>query len=118
MARDRATAIVVRDGRYLLVRDRGRQTFALPGGGIEDGESASSAMARELIEETGLRPTSITRLFTFGGKYNDHVVFRVEADGDVNAMGEVEGFTWWNGTDDTPVFPHVKGILNTWQELA
>jgi ADP-ribose pyrophosphatase YjhB (NUDIX family) len=117
MARDRATAIVVRDGRYLLVRDRGRQTFALPGGGIEDGESASSAMARELLEETGLRSTTVTRLFTFGGKHNDHVVFRVEAQGDANATGEVEDFTWWNGNDDTPVFPHVTGILKAWQGI-
>ena len=118
MARDRATAIVVREGRYLLVRDRGRETFALPGGGIEDEESASSAMARELYEETGLHTTSITRLFTFGGKHNDHVVFRVEADGEVEAMGEVDGFTWWDGGDDTPVYPHVKGILSAWRKSA
>ncbi len=114
MARQRATAIVVRDGKCLLVRDRGGRTFALPGGGIESGEEPVSAMARELHEETGLEAVSIDRLFMFGGIFEDHHVFRVEASGEARATGEVEGLTWWDGKDDTPVYPHVRGILDIW----
>jgi ADP-ribose pyrophosphatase YjhB (NUDIX family) len=51
--------VVVRDGegRILLVRQRheGRDIWMLPGGGIEEGENAAEAAARELFEETGLR---------------------------------------------------------------
>lgn len=52
-----ALAIVVRDGRVLLVRranppDAGLWGF--PGGRIEWGESAGAAAARELAEETGV----------------------------------------------------------------
>ena len=115
MARNRATAIVTRGEKILLVRDRGRTTYALPGGGVEDGEPPDSAVARELLEETKLRAVSVTHLFTFGGKHNDHEVFRVEATGDVGISEEVEGYTWWDGNEETPVFPHVRGILDRWR---
>ena len=116
MARNRATAIVTRDEKILLVRDRGRATYALPGGGIEDDEPPESAVVRELLEETTLKAVNVTHLFTFGGKHNDHEVFQVEATGEVIISEEVEGFTWWDGIDDTPVYPHVRGILDTWRD--
>ena len=112
LPRHRATLILRREGRVLLVRDRGRDAYALPGGGIEDGELPIIAAARELMEETGLEATAIRYLFTFEGKYNDHHLYEVEGEGEVVAMGEVDGFTWWDMTDDTPVFPHVRGILD------
>ena len=112
LPRHRATLMLKRGGRVLLVRDRGRDAYALPGGGIEDGELPIIAAARELMEETGLEATAIRYLFTFGGKYNDHHIYEVEAEGEVSAMGEVDGFIWWDMVDDTPVFPHVRGILD------
>jgi len=52
-----AIAVVVRDGRVLLVRranppDRGRWGF--PGGRIEPGEPVTTAAQREVAEETGV----------------------------------------------------------------
>ncbi|MFD8543658.1 GNAT family N-acetyltransferase [Streptomyces sp. NPDC059649] len=44
----------VRDGRLLSVRTRGNDTFYLPGGKYEPGESAREALSRELFEELGL----------------------------------------------------------------
>ena len=112
--RSRATAVLVRDGMVLLVRDRRVASFALPGGGIEDGEMPIIAVARELREETTLQATSITFLFNHGGKHNTHFVFRVEAEGDVNvaADADVEEFVWWDMNGDLPVFPHVLQILS------
>ena len=46
--RQRATALVVREGRYLLVRDKGHDKYSLPGGGMEQGEAALTAACREL----------------------------------------------------------------------
>lgn len=54
--RVRVAAIVVEDGRLLLVRHikDGRSYWLLPGGGVDFGESAGEALAREVREETGL----------------------------------------------------------------
>ena len=111
MPRLRASVILMRNGRALLVRDRGRPTYALPGGGIEKDELPIIAAARELYEETGLEADRIRFLFVFEGKYNNHHLYEVEADGEVAVRGEVDGYTWWDMRDDTPVYPHVRGIL-------
>jgi 8-oxo-dGTP diphosphatase len=51
------SAVIVRDGRILLVRRArppGRGLFSLPGGVVEAGETLKQAVAREVHEETGL----------------------------------------------------------------
>lgn len=52
-----AAAVVVHNGKVLLVRRRvaeGDLTWQFPAGGIEAGEDALAAAARETSEETGL----------------------------------------------------------------
>lgn len=54
--RDRSVAIVVRDGKVLMVQVRyeGRLFWQAPGGGVENGETAEEAALRELREECNL----------------------------------------------------------------
>ncbi|GAC1696679.1 MAG: hypothetical protein NVS9B6_04030 [Candidatus Limnocylindrales bacterium] len=50
-----AAAVIVRDGRVLLVHHTyGELNWEIPGGGANPGESAEGAARREVLEETGL----------------------------------------------------------------
>ena len=68
----RFAVIAVRcHGKWLLCRHRQRQTWEMPGGHREPGESPVEAAKRELYEETGIRDAEIHvvgayRLFDYG----------------------------------------------------
>ena len=83
-----ARAIVVAEGRLLLIR-REREAlsyFVLPGGGIEPGETSEQACARELREETTLEASAVTLVST-----SDAVdLFRVEDWAGIPRLGGVE----------------------------
>jgi ADP-ribose pyrophosphatase YjhB (NUDIX family) len=52
----RAAAIVIKDGKILLMRRQkpGQEYYTIPGGHIEEGEDSRTAAARELKEETNM----------------------------------------------------------------
>ncbi len=49
-----ACALIVRDGKVLLVRHSYMPGWLLPGGGVERAEAAEHAVIREMQEEIGL----------------------------------------------------------------
>ena len=47
-------AVVINDkGEVLVVKERGRDWWDIPGGGLDHGESIKEGLARELLEEVG-----------------------------------------------------------------
>ncbi|MEM9159158.1 MAG: NUDIX domain-containing protein [Verrucomicrobiota bacterium] len=54
------------EGRLLLLR-KSDGTWSLPAGAIELGESPKGAMARELLEETGLKANCMSLEESYGG---------------------------------------------------
>jgi ADP-ribose pyrophosphatase YjhB (NUDIX family) len=71
-------------GRVLLVEHSYVHGWYLPGGGVERGENAETSLARELVEEAGVRLTAPPRLLSIHSNHlfqrGDHVlVYRCEA---------------------------------------
>ena len=69
-----------RDGRLLAVETEGK--IVLPGGGIDEGETATEALARELLEETGFQGKKLQELCRI-----DEFVQRVTRGDWVNKRG-------------------------------
>ncbi|GLF95009.1 NUDIX hydrolase [Streptomyces yaizuensis] len=106
-----ALVVMRHGGRILLVHDRYRDWWELPGGGIEPGEIPRRAAARELWEESGQRAdgelrfagwarfltaparrTEYGALFTGGAARREP--FRVNA--------ETTGLHWWDPAGPPP----------------
>jgi len=68
--KDRAAALIVRDGLLLVIHrlKYGKEYYCLPGGGIEKGESPEDACVRELAEETSLRMKSFEKIGTINNQ--------------------------------------------------
>lgn len=79
-----ARAVIVDDGQVLLVHLEKINTYTLPGGGIEEGESPYEALIREVKEETGLHVRSARKTLILKEHFPDsiwhHHFFRVEID--------------------------------------
>jgi len=78
-------AVVIEDNKLLVIKDRIWQKYKLPGGHIDDRENISTALLREVLEETGIRVEfeSIVSLGHFSpGQFNEsnlYVVCRARA---------------------------------------
>jgi 8-oxo-dGTP diphosphatase len=99
--------LVWHDGRCLLVFDRWKQSWELPGGARDEGETPREAALREVAEETGEQLESL--------EYLGVVRIRLAADGreELGAIyqshvdrphpfvpnDEIEKLTWWNPAD-------------------
>jgi 8-oxo-dGTP diphosphatase len=55
--------LVVQDGKVLLVKESSDDWWALPGGGVDHGESVESTLAREVEEELGVPAEKISSDF-------------------------------------------------------
>jgi ADP-ribose pyrophosphatase YjhB (NUDIX family) len=74
--RVKARAVIVRDGKLVVSRERrrGRDHVLLPGGRVQDGESISDALVREVRAETGLDvvPQRLLYVAEAVGSYRTH----------------------------------------------
>lgn len=90
-------------GQVLLLQHTYIHGWYLPGGGVERGETAETAVVRELQEEAGVRALSRPRLVSAHSNEvvhpGDHVlVYRVDAWEPCasNAAGEIHALGWFD----------------------
>ncbi len=90
-------AVVVDDGRVLVVRRRDNGRWEPPGGVLELGESIPEGLRREVYEETGLtvEPDALTGVYKNLARGIVALVFRCHATGgEVTVNDEADAFRW------------------------
>jgi 8-oxo-dGTP diphosphatase len=116
-------AVIDAGGRVLLVRrcaadSRGGE-WEFPGGKVDPGEDLSTALHREVVEETGLRIASITGyLGAFDytsqrGTYNRQHTWSVTpaTTGEVR-LTEHDAYAWVSAADELPLGADLEAILD------
>ncbi|MES3005412.1 MAG: NUDIX domain-containing protein [Patescibacteria group bacterium] len=82
MKRTRATAVVLRENKLLMIHrfKNGEEYFVLPGGTTEDNETVEEAALRELKEETSLHGTVVKNIARFSDDFQtEHQLFLIES---------------------------------------
>ncbi len=121
------------NGRVLLIRrakEPGKGKFAIPGGFVDEGESAEEAVRREVREEVGLNVTTVRFLCSFPNQYQfrDSVyavvdfffvceVASLETTGD---DAEVSAILWLHPQEidlDEIAFPSVRRALELYRKV-
>ena len=114
--RQRATAILVKDSKILLVKiaDKGRSWWCPPGGTIRPDETPEDAAVRELQEELNLEVVPSRRLYVVPMQHEEGIEFGilVEAASTKAALGIDQAVVdWtWRSLDDVDDLPHAREL--------
>ncbi|MFE6527503.1 NUDIX hydrolase [Streptomyces rochei] len=106
-----AVVALWRAGRVLMVLDRHRQSWELPGGSIEEGESPRQAATRELLEESGQRPDGRLRFIGYArfvlapDRRTEYLALYAGSCAETRAFEpteEIAAIRWWDLLETLP----------------
>ncbi|MFJ3170247.1 NUDIX domain-containing protein [Streptomyces roseus] len=109
--RVRAGAIVIRDGRILLIHFTDEAYYEIPGGGVEPGESPRAAAVRELREESALAGAVVAEVARVWKEGRREHYFTLDAEGEIGPPETLDtygGILVWVPVAElprTPVWP-------------
>jgi 8-oxo-dGTP diphosphatase len=118
--------VIVKYGDKILIGERlkghGNNTFMIPGGHLEFGESFEDCARREVMEETGLSQIKILGVVSLGNNiaYDKHYIsIGVLAEYVDGELGEEEGVaTNWKWMDPRklpePFFEMSRKVVKNW----
>jgi 8-oxo-dGTP diphosphatase len=120
---DKVAWIHLDSGRILSTRSRGKDTFYLPGGKREPGESDVQCLIREISEELAvelkagtLRPVGVFEAQAHGhpaGTIIRMSCYAAQYEGELEASAEIEEFVWLTYADRSRSAP-VDQIIFDW----
>lgn len=120
---DKLAWIHIRDGRLLGARSRGKDTWFLPGGKREPGESDEQALVREVREELSieLQPATLRPLGVFEAQAHGQpegvlvrmTCFTGDYTGELRPAAEIEEIGWL-GHNDREHLSLVARIIFDW----
>jgi ADP-ribose pyrophosphatase YjhB (NUDIX family) len=124
-----SSAILQRDGRFLLIRrinPPSADLFAFPGGRAEPGESPANTALREFLEETGIpvRDPQLFATYDIRAEKDDGrdfflSVFTVQADADLEAIAADDAAdAGWYTADEIRGLPVPPSVLDCAERLA
>jgi 8-oxo-dGTP pyrophosphatase MutT (NUDIX family) len=125
-----ARAIILHEGKVLLVQHKGRDFYSLPGGKVDEGEDIQSALVREMEEELAVQAKIEKMLFVHefqypGGDMSLEFFFLVQNGADFlgdnkgeYAEIELADIAWKNVDEELNIMPKflqekLKTLSNT-----
>jgi hypothetical protein len=121
MPAPKATAIIIRDNKVLLVRVDWRP-YAMPGANIQDPRDPAIANISRLVSEVlDIDPISATRLescdVTDGRYAHKAVLIGVDPRDHPVIMKGVTDFIWWDRVTPITHYNHVTEILDKYDQI-
>jgi 8-oxo-dGTP diphosphatase len=114
-----ALVVLWHDDDCLLVFNRFRMAWELPGGMIDPGESAREAAFRELVEESGQRPdgldfAGVARVWYAPAQRLEHLAIyqgRMAVPSPFTPNEEMSDSVWWNPAERLDGLNPIDGAL-------
>lgn len=124
---DKIALIAIADGRILAARSKSKETYYLPGGKREPGETDIETLVREIEEELSvrIRPETAAHFGTFEaaahGKPEGVIVrmacYTADYDGELSPASEIEELAWLAYRDRERVSAVCQLIFDRLREL-
>lgn len=119
---DKLALIEIQNRKILMVRSKGKDTWYIPGGKRDEGESDKEALIREIKEELGvdLLPDTISFYEEYEAQAHGKEVgvlvrakcYKSKYIGDFKASSEIEEFAWLDHSQKAIVGDLAKLILD------